>query len=394
MPLSNSSVPISPRTWPAAASTPREPSPNLNALLEQPLKQVLSAHREGRIDSSILLSMLRRSGCAAADELLALCKFATTSARQSTADAAKLRDTVISLFVSPPPQRTLDQLRDTGMFRTRLPHEWPDRNDLELLSSDEGLLLWLEYGSTPDGYQRLFFDYVSQFLRVQAIDEPPAMDIGPALRVLVAVGRDAANDVPDPFNTGQTLPPLTHLCAIHAPEWLPFLLDIGVCANQCDREGNPLLYRALVAVTRAARDAGRTPREMTHDLEDCVALMVEHRTTLMVSDLEGTPLTVRLIRDGYIDAARVLLQFDASPSATDAEMNSVLHHLAKTLQPAASQSSAAVVAFIAALAAGADPHLPNARGETAINLLPPPQREHFRFVASHYLRWSHSDVTP
>lgn len=394
MPRPNPSAPTPQCTRTTATSTASAPTPFLSALLRQPLPQVLSVFREGHLDSPMQSYVLQRPGCAAADDLFTLCEFAAPSGRRPNADAAKLCDAMIALFVTPPSQRTLDQLRNTGMFGTIPPHEWPDRTDLDLLSSDEGLLLWLKYGATPDGYQRLFIDYVGESLRVKGTNEPPAMNIGPALRVLVALRRDAAIDVPDPFNIGHTLPPLSHVCATHAPNWLPFLLDIGACGNQCDRRGYPLLYPALVSVTRTSRDAGRTPRQMTHDLEDCVALMVEHSANVTATDLEDTPLTVRLIRDGYIDAARVLLQFEASASATDAEMNSVLHHLAKTIRPPLLQSSAAIVAFNAALAAGTDPHQPNASGETAIDLLPPSQREHFLFMALHYAHWSHPDAAP
>lgn len=394
MPHPNPLVPTSQCSSPVSSTTSDDPRSYLSGLLRQPLRQVLAEFREARIDTPVLSYLLWQPGCGAADELRALCEFASRPGSAYQTDVKKLRSAMISLFVLPTPSRTLDQLRDTGMFRNVPPHNWPNRDNLDLLTSDEGLLLWLKYGANADGYQRLFVDYVSELLRSQTMNEAPAMDIGPALRVLVAVGRDIANDVPDPFDATRSLAPLSHLCAIHAPDWLPFLLDISTCVNQRDLRGYPLLYPALAATTRASRRLGLTPHEMNRALQERIALFVEHDANLTVADLKGTPLTVQLVHDGHVDAARVLLQFGANPSSTDAGMNSVLHHLAKALQPLSSQSSATVVAFIAALAAGGDPHRPNTGGETAIDLLPRSQREHFRFIASHYARWTHFDAHP
>ncbi|MGC7405985.1 hypothetical protein ACPWR0_18495 [Pandoraea pneumonica] len=387
---------------PASSSRPSAVSSTISnattpypaSLMTLPLTRLLAEFREGHLATPTRAHILRHPEGVAAKELLALCEFASAAGQEFQGGLANLRHAAISLLAVPPSLRTLDQLRDIGMFRTVPPHEFPSRDDLDLLSSDDGLLLWLKYGANADGYQRLFIDYVSEFLRFETTNVPPASNIGPALRMLVAIKRDAAYDVPDPLNAGHALPPLSHLCATHAPDWLPFLLDISDCANQRDRCGYPLLYPALVATTNTSRATGRTPHEINHALQDCVALLVNHGATLTVSDFEGTPLTVRLIRDGYIDAARVLIQCGACPSSTDSEMRSVLHHLSTALQPTSLRNSAAVVAYIAALAAGADPQRANARGETAFELLPRAQREHFRFISAHYARWSHFDAQP
>ncbi|ALS60901.1 hypothetical protein AT302_15140 [Pandoraea norimbergensis] len=336
----------------------------------------------------MLTSILSCPGCAAADELLSLCAFASLEGQASRDDTGKLRTAVISLLTRPVTARTFDQLRDTGMFCTAPLRDWPSRDNLDLLFSDEGLLLWLKYGATPDGYQRLFVDHLSQQLHSQVVPDPRPPNLGPALRVLVAVGRDTAVDVPDPYRMGHSLPPLSHLCATHAPDWLPFLLDISPCASQCDSSGRPLLHTVLASATRAARNAGVTSHEMNRTLQDRIGLLTEHGADMSVVDLNGMPLAARLVVDGYIDAARVALQFGAPPLATDREMNSVLHHLARTLRPESTQYSAAIIAIVAALAAGGDILSVNASGETAIDLLPEFQRKHFIFLASHYARWT------
>ncbi|WP_141118662.1 hypothetical protein [Pandoraea sp. PE-S2R-1] len=390
--------PVSPAVPPAApltvspqaapATTAAGSNAHLAALARQPLAHVLSESREGRIRASLLTSILSCAGCAAADELLALCAFASREGQTNRVDTAKLRTAVISLLTRPATARTFEQLRDTGMFCTAALHDWPSRDNLDLLFSDEGLLLWLRYGATPDGYQRLFVDHLSQQLHSQVLPEPHPLNLGQALRVLVAVGRDTVVDVPDPYRMGHSLPPLSHLCATHAPDWLPFLLDISPCASQCDSSGRPLLHTALASATRAARAAGATSLEMNRTLQERIGLLTEHGADLCVVDLNGMPLAAGLVVDGYIDAARVVLQFGAPPQATDREMNSVLHHLARTLRPESTQYSAAIIAIVAALAAGADVLRVNARGETAIDLLPEFQRTHFIFLASHYARWT------
>ncbi|VVE22030.1 ankyrin [Pandoraea iniqua] len=382
-----------PAATPEVSST-TAPAACLTALARQPLVHVLTEFREGRIRATLLASILWCAGCTAADELLALCAFASREGQAHCDDTARLRNTVISLLTTPVTGRTFDQLRDTGMFGAAPLHDGASRDDLDLLSSDEGLLLWLRYGATPDGYHRLFVDHVSQRLHSQITPEPHSPDLGPALRVLVAAGRDRVIDVPDPYNVGRCLPPLSHLCATHAPDWLAFLLDITPCANQRDVHGYPLVYTALTSVTLASRRANLSPHALNHAIQDRVALLVNHGAQLSVSDLAGMPLTARLVLDGYIDAARVVLQFGACPAATDREMNSVLHHLARTLQSASSQYSAAIVAIVSALAAGGDANAPNASGETAIDLLPPFQRKHFIFLASHYARWMHASGHP
>ncbi|AKM29474.1 hypothetical protein AB870_04005 [Pandoraea faecigallinarum] len=325
------------------------------------MDDVLTAQREGRGSSQEIWETLMSLSTVSGRELRDSCLVARP------ADPEGLTFTMATLFCTPERRRTLADLERAGIFvgssrRTPLAPE-----DAGLLTSDEGLRLWLRYAASPSAYPSLFIDAILG----DTFPPEPSPSLMRALRVLIACGRDTTNDVPISNVPGECYLPLSHLCSHVAAPWLPSLLHLGANPNQVTASGVPLVASAMAAQADRLHTQGHDLLIAHDSLYRLGKTLCTHGADLAMPSRKGSPPVMLLALNGYCAAAEVLLALGAScnTAAGDPGGNTLMHQLAAATRHKAC-SFTAFFLFTLALRYGGDPGQANHAGVTALSLLP------------------------
>ncbi|MFJ2994090.1 hypothetical protein [Pandoraea sp. NPDC087047] len=287
-------------------------------------------------------------------------------ARPDRAD--ELAFSMAALFCIPAENRTLANLDGAGIFidRSRLDRLRPEIANL--LLSDEGLQLWLQFAASPSGYLSVFVDAIMS----ETFPTYPTGPLARALSVLVGSGRDMTNDVPRSEAPNEVHLPLCHLCCHVAPEWLPSLLEFGADANQVSSRGVPLVASAMAAEADRLHSQGYDLLVPHDSLYRLGTMLRAHGAHLTQPSRAGSSPAMLLTLNGYCGAAEVLLALGgATCNAVDGGLqgNTLMHHLASAAQ-GKPYSFAAFFLFTLALRYGGDPDQSNFAGVTPASLLP------------------------
>ncbi|VVE00284.1 ankyrin [Pandoraea morbifera] len=364
----NSTVPPLPSTSSSTPLRPLQPKP-VN-LTELSLPQLLAAMRRGHCAAQAVRDLLLRADSAAGRELRDACRMRDIEACEA------LVFSMASLLGTPAKDRTLAQLDECGIFVTPSRRLHLRRDEADLLLSDQGLLLWLQYAASPSAYPSVFIDTIMNecitvgMTGMSVTPEASATDsrLGTALRVLVACGRDTTNDVAASEMPGHFHPPLSHLCSVVAPEWLPRLLAFGADANQRAASGVPLLAAAMAAEAERLHHSGHHPLILHESLYRLGALLLSNGALASQPAPTASPPAMLLALNGYCAAAEAVLSLGETCNVENHDGNTLMHHLAAATQHTA-HSFAAFFLFTVALRYGGDPGHANHAGATPIALL-------------------------
>ncbi|WP_150566631.1 hypothetical protein [Pandoraea morbifera] len=334
------------------------------------MPQLLAAMRRGHCAAQAVRDLLLRADSAAGRELRDACRMRDIEACEA------LVFSMASLLGTPAKDRTLAQLDECGIFVTPSRRLHLRRDEADLLLSDQGLLLWLQYAASPSAYPSVFIDTIMNecitvgMTGMSVTPEASATDsrLGTALRVLVACGRDTTNDVAASEMPGHFHPPLSHLCSVVAPEWLPRLLAFGADANQRAASGVPLLAAAMAAEAERLHHSGHHPLILHESLYRLGALLLSNGALASQPAPTASPPAMLLALNGYCAAAEAVLSLGETCNVENHDGNTLMHHLAAATQHTA-HSFAAFFLFTVALRYGGDPGHANHAGATPIALL-------------------------
>ncbi|QDX22689.1 hypothetical protein FP568_16485 [Pandoraea pnomenusa] len=379
--MTNPTVPPLPSTSSTTPLRPLQPKP-VN-LTELPLPQLLAAMRRGHCAAQAVRDLLLRTDTASGRELRDACRMTDIAAGEDRVFS------LASLLGTPAKDRTLAQLDDCGIFVTPSRRLHLRRDEADLLLSDEGLLLWLRYAASPSAYPSVFVDTIMNEctapgtpgtpgttgmtgmtgMTATPAAERPNTRLGTALRVLVACGRDTTRDVAASEMPGHFHPPLSHLCSLVAPEWLPSLLAFGADANQRAASGVPLLAAAMAAEAERLHQSGHPPLTLHESLYRLGTLLVSNGALASQPAPTASPPAMLLALNGYCAAAEAVLSLGETCNIENHDGNTLMHHLAAATQHSA-HSYAAFFLFTVALRYDGDPCHANHAGATPIALLP------------------------
>ncbi len=352
-----------PFTTPRTESDPDTYTRHTAPLAAMSLRQLMDAQRHRHYGPNDIWNTLVNAQTHAGRELLNACEAAS--------QRGSLYLEMVSLLTTPEASRTLDQLVGAGIFLAPGRALQAHPQDIALLRSDEGLMIWLQYAAAPTGFLNAFDG--SDAFATPDIDDALRIDL--ILRVLVASGRDRSDAAPSEASDSRPSNPLTHLCCQIAPHWLKRLLELGADANQTNKRGMPLVVVAMRAEALRLHRTGHDPLHAQASLCQLAQLLRRHGSDLMQPNRHEAPAGALLNLLGLCGAAEALLIAGADPNAPDRNGNTLMHHLTELVRMGDSPEKAdhadlARYGLIVALRHNGDLTRANSAGHTPHSRLP------------------------